>query len=68
MPEYAELSRDEFDITAMLVGVLLVVGLCTWYGFVFLTRKNRSGRWRLKPKPASHPISPAYRKVFVYAF
>lgn len=37
MPEYAELREwMEFDITAMLVGVLLVVGLCIWYGFVFL--------------------------------
>ena len=58
MPEYAELREwMEFDITAMLVGVLLVVGLCTWYGFVFFVTRKKPQRTlaTLKPKPYAPP-------------
>ena len=58
MPEYAELREwMEFDITAMLVGVLLVVGLCTWYGFVFFVTRKKPQRTlaTLKPKPYATP-------------
>lgn len=58
MPEYAELREwMEFDITAMLVGVLLVVGLCTWYGFVFSVTRKKPQRTlaTLKPKPYAPP-------------